>query len=68
MKEAEYWVSMVQEPQRKIHERWGECEKIWENINWEMENIDLPEFDSPKYFSDLHDILKRHAEQDSHGR
>jgi hypothetical protein len=56
---------MVQEPQRKIQERWGECEKSWEKINREMENIDLPEFGPPENFTDLHDIVKRHAEQDS---
>jgi hypothetical protein len=55
---------MVQEPQRKIHERWGECKKIWEKINLEMENIDLPEFIPPENCVDLHDIVKRNAEQD----
>jgi len=57
-KEVEYWVSMVQEPQRKIHERWIECEKIWENINREMENINLPEFIPLENFVDLHDMVK----------
>jgi hypothetical protein len=46
-KAAKYWVTMVQEPQQKIPERWGECKKIWEKINQEMENIDLPEFGPP---------------------
>ena len=54
-KAAEYWVSMVQEPQRKIQERWGECEKNWEDINREMENIDLPNFSPPEHFTDLQD-------------
>jgi hypothetical protein len=30
-----------------------------------MKDIDLPEFDSPKDFFHLHDIVKQHAEQDS---
>jgi hypothetical protein len=30
-----------------------------------MENIGLPEFDPPESFTDLHDIFKRHAKQDS---
>jgi hypothetical protein len=30
-----------------------------------MKDIVLLEFRSPKYFVDLHDIVKRHAEQDS---
>jgi hypothetical protein len=63
-KEVEHWVSMVQEPQRKMQERWGECEKSWEKINREMRNIDLPEFGPPEDFSDLHDIVKQHEEKD----
>jgi hypothetical protein len=55
---TEYWVSMVQKPKQKIHERWGECEKIWEKINQDMENIDFPEFEPQKNFADLHDIVK----------
>jgi hypothetical protein len=57
-KAVEYWVSMVQEPQWKIQEIWGECEKSWEKINREMKNIDLPEFGPPEDFTDLHDIVK----------
>jgi hypothetical protein len=64
-KAVEYWVSMAQEPQRKIQERWAECEKSWEKINREMKDIGLPEFGSPEDFVDLHDIVKRHAEHDS---
>jgi hypothetical protein len=30
-----------------------------------MKGIGLPEFGSPEDFVDLHDIVKRHAEQDS---
>jgi hypothetical protein len=30
-----------------------------------MKDIGLPEFGSPEDFVDLHDIVKRHAEQDS---
>jgi hypothetical protein len=56
---------MVQDPQYKIQERWRKCEKIWEKINREMENIGLPKFGTPENFTDLHDIVKRHAEQDS---
>jgi hypothetical protein len=63
-KAIEYWVSMVQEPQQKMQKRWEECEKSWEKINQEMRNTDLPEFGPPEYFTDLHDIVKRHAEQD----
>jgi hypothetical protein len=55
---------MVQEPQQKMQERWEECEKSWEKINQEMRNIDLPEFGPPEDFTDLHDIVKQHAEQD----
>jgi hypothetical protein len=62
-KEVEHWVSMVQEPQRKMKERWGECEKSWEKINLEMKNIDLPEFGPPEDFLDLHDIVKQHEEK-----
>jgi hypothetical protein len=64
-KEVEYWVSMAQEPQREIQKKWAECEKGWEKINREMKGIGLPEFSSPEDFVDLHDIVKRHAEQDS---
>jgi hypothetical protein len=64
-KAVEYWVSMVQEPQRKIQEIWRECKKIWEKINREMKIIDLPEFGPPEDFVDLHDIVKRHTEKDS---
>jgi hypothetical protein len=46
-----------------MQERWGECEKIWEKINQEMLNIDLPEFGLPEDFFDLHDIVKQHEEQ-----
>jgi hypothetical protein len=56
---------MVQEPQQNIQESWGECEKIWEKINREMENTDLREFGPLGNFYDFHDIVKRHAEQDS---
>jgi hypothetical protein len=41
-KEAEYWVKMSQEPQWEIQEKWADCEKSWENINWEMKYIGLP--------------------------
>jgi hypothetical protein len=30
-----------------------------------MRDIDLPEFDTPDDFVDLHDIVKLHAKQDS---
>jgi hypothetical protein len=63
-KADEHWVSMVQEPQRKMQEIWGECEKRWEKINWEMRNIDLLEFGPLEDFVDLHDIVKKHEEQD----
>jgi hypothetical protein len=63
-KAVEHWVYMVQEPRRKMQERWEECEKSWEKINQEMRDIDLPEFGPPEDFTDLHDIVKRHAEQD----
>jgi hypothetical protein len=55
---------MVQEPQWKMQERWGECEKSWEKINREMRNIDLPEFGPLEDFTDLHDIVKQHEEKD----
>jgi hypothetical protein len=64
-KVAEYWVSMVQEPQRKIQDIWKESEKIWEKINREMKRIELPEFGPPEYFIDFHDIVKRHTEKNS---
>jgi hypothetical protein len=64
-KAVKYWVKMAQEPQREIQKKWAECEKGWEKINREMKGIDLPEFGSPEDFVDLHDIVKRHAEQDS---
>jgi hypothetical protein len=35
-----------------------------EKINQEMRNIDLPKFCQSEDFTDLHDIVKRHAEQD----
>jgi hypothetical protein len=38
---------------------------IAKEINREMKDIGLPEFGSPKDFVDLHDIVKKHAEQDS---
>jgi hypothetical protein len=46
-----------------MQEIWEECEKSWENINQEMRDINLPEFDPPKDFTDLRDIVKRHVEQ-----
>jgi hypothetical protein len=58
-KAVKYQVSMAQEPQ------WAECEKGWEKINQEMKGIGLLEFGSPEGFVDLHDIVKRHGEQDS---
>jgi hypothetical protein len=63
-KATEHWIYMVQEPRRKMKERWEECEKSWENINQEMRGIDLPEFGLPEDFTDLHDIVKRHEDQD----
>ena len=54
---------MVQEPRKKMQEIWEECEKSWEKINQEMRDINLPEFDPPKDFTDLRDIVKRHVEQ-----
>jgi hypothetical protein len=30
-----------------------------------MKDIGIPEFGSPEYFFDLHDILKQHVEHDS---
>jgi hypothetical protein len=44
---------MVQEPQQKMQEIWGECEKSWEKINSEMKDIDLPEFGPLEDFSDF---------------
>jgi hypothetical protein len=64
-KAVKYWIKMAQEPQREIQEKWTECEKIWEKINREMKGIGLLEFDSPEDFFDLHDIVKKHADQDS---
>jgi hypothetical protein len=64
-KVAEYWVKMAQEPQQEIQEKWVDCEKRWEKINREMKDIGLLEFGSPEDFVDLHDIVKKHAEQDS---
>jgi hypothetical protein len=64
-KAVEYWVSMAHEPQKKIQKKWVECERIWEKINREMKDIGLLEFVSPEDFLDLHDIFKRHEEQDS---
>jgi hypothetical protein len=63
-KAAKHWVSMVQEPQRKMKEIWVECEKIWEKINLEMKGINFPDFGPPEDFADLQDIVKQHAEQD----
>jgi hypothetical protein len=60
-KVVEHWVYMVLEPWRKMQERWQECEKSWEKINQEMRDIALPEFELPEDFTDLHDIVKRHA-------
>jgi hypothetical protein len=56
---------MVQEPQRKIHDIWRECEKILEKINQEMKSIDLLEFGPLEDFTDFHDIVKRYIKQDS---
>jgi hypothetical protein len=64
-KATKYWVSMAHEPQLKIHKRWDECERSWENINREMKDIGLLEFGSLEFFVDLHDIVKRHAKHDS---
>jgi hypothetical protein len=64
-KAIEYWVKMAQKPQQEIQEKWFECEKSWEKINREMKGIDLPKFGSLEDFVDLHDIVKKHAEQDS---
>jgi hypothetical protein len=57
-KSIEYWVNMAQEPQWEIQEKWVDCEKSWVNINQEMRDIGLPEFNSPEDFVDLHDIVK----------
>jgi hypothetical protein len=64
-KSVEYWVKMAQEPHQEIQEKWVECEKSWTKINRAMRDIDLPEFDTPDDFVDLHDIVKLHVEQDS---
>jgi hypothetical protein len=56
---------MAHEPQREIHNRWDECERSWETINWEMKNIGLQEFGSPEDFVDLHDIVKWNVEHES---
>jgi hypothetical protein len=64
-KATEYWVKMAQEPHHEIQKKWAECEKGWEKINLEMKGINLPEFVSPEDFVDLHNIVKRHEEQDS---
>jgi hypothetical protein len=58
-KAYEHWVYMVHEPWWKMQERCEECEKSLEKLNQEMRGIDLLED-----FTDLHDIVKRHAEQD----
>jgi hypothetical protein len=64
-KEVEYWVRISKKPQWELHKKWSECEKGWENINWEMKGIDLPKFVSFEDFVNLHDIVKRHAKKDS---
>ena len=56
---------MAQETHHKIQEKWVECKRRWTKINGVMRDIDLPEFDTPDDFVDLHDIVKLHAEQDS---
>jgi hypothetical protein len=63
-KAVEHWVSMVQEPQRKMQERWAECEKSWEKINLEIRGINLPEFGPPENFTNLQDIVKQHEDQE----
>jgi hypothetical protein len=57
-KETSNWVSMLQDPEWKMQEIWGECEKSWEKINQEMRNIDFLEFGPPEDFTDLFDIVK----------
>jgi len=63
-KVVKHWVSMVQEPQQKMQERWVECEKRWEKINLEMKGINFPEFAPLEDFTDLQDIFKHHEEKD----
>jgi hypothetical protein len=58
-KALEHWLRMVQEPQWKMQERWGECEKKWDKVNQEMKRIYLLEFGPLEYFVDLHDIVKQ---------
>jgi hypothetical protein len=41
-KATKYWVKMAEEPQREIQEKWDDCEKSREKINWEMKDIGLP--------------------------
>jgi hypothetical protein len=57
-KETSNWVSMLHDPEWKMQEIWGECEKSWEKINQEMRNIEFPEFVPPEDFTDLFDIVK----------
>jgi hypothetical protein len=58
-------VTMAQEPQRDIQEKWADCDRSWVKINQEMKDIGLLEFDSPEDFVDLHEIVKKHVEQES---
>jgi hypothetical protein len=64
-KSIEYWVKMAQEPHQEIQEKWVDCKRSWTKINRVMRDIDLPKFDTPEDFVDLHDIVKLHAEKDS---
>jgi hypothetical protein len=63
-KTTRYWVKMAYEPQYEIQEKWVECKNSWEKINQEMKGIGLQKFDSHEDFVDLHDIVKKHVEED----
>jgi hypothetical protein len=58
---TEYWVTMAQEPQWDIQEKWDDYERILTNINRVMIDIGLPEFGVPEDFVELHDVVKLHA-------
>jgi hypothetical protein len=56
---TKYWVQLVVEPQQKMQEIWEECLRNWNNINQRMIYLQLPEFDAPDDFVDLHIIVQR---------
>jgi hypothetical protein len=62
---SDYWAKMSWDPHRDIQEKWTRCKKHWDKINKVMKDIKLPEFDNPKNFFDLSEVVKTHAKQDS---